>query len=166
MVRSIFFLIFLIPSTCFSQVEVPAEHRVVNVKPGYCGWCSIETEARRLGLTQFRGMVNHRIKHKLVNGATADTVDVEMRRHSISYHMQWTGIKDARTITAALSRNRACIVFVNNFPKERDAHAVLVTHLTATEVRFVDPNHVDEVTIKDRKWFDSHWNGFVMYFLP
>jgi len=62
MKRAVFLLalFFVCTSFVFADIKIEEEHRVENMKPGYCCWASIETLGRKHGIKQLHGLVKRR----------------------------------------------------------------------------------------------------------
>lgn len=164
--RLIFLCVVFSANVSNAQIKVLREHRVENINPGYCGWCALETEGRRLRIKALQGIVKYRKSKKLNNGITPENVVTFFEKRKLDYKLQKPGTKKVSFLKGAIDNGWSVVIGLDGWPMRNMGHAVLLTELTKKSVSFIDSNDVSKVTKKTRKWLTKYWDGFAFHVIP
>ncbi len=152
------FLLLILPTVALSEVKIPIECRVANRPPGRCGWCALETLARRHGIKPLYGLVDK-------NPTQCRPRDLEgvVAAREVKYRIQGRGPRSTGILRDAIRENLGAVVgFRPEFPGA-GGHIVTVVDFGPKQVRILDPNDTDgHVRTLDLDTFMDRWDGFAL----
>ena len=155
-------LFLLLPAVGFSEVQIPSDCRIANKPPGRCGWCALETLARRHAIKPLYGVVD---KHP----AQSRPRDLEgvVAATQVKYRIQERGSRNTEILRDAISRDLGAVVGLRPLYPGAGGHIVTLVEFGPKEVRILDPNDADRrVRAMDLETFLNRWDGFALVLDP
>lgn len=172
-------LLGLACSPAWAQISIDKKHRVSNLPPGYCSWCSIEMLGRHHGIKPLFDLVKLRQKDSdawvQVNGEWRVykknrgydfTIRMKLDELGVAYRMSGVGRFDRSLIEYAMKNKLGCAVAAKTGAFGNTPHAFVLTHYDSKIVKFIDPNYAEWNYEATRGWFDTWWDGWVLVLLP
>lgn len=153
-----FLLLLIIPAVSTAEVYIPTECRIPNTPGGSCGWCALETLARRHGLKALYGVVDKYSPRTRPRDLEKAVVAAE-----VGYRLQERGCRSTSILRDAISKDLGAIVGFRPAYPGAGGHIVTLVDFGPTGVRFIDPNDKDgRVRTMDLDSFLEEWDGFAL----
>jgi hypothetical protein len=146
------------PSIALSEVDIPEACRIANLPPGRCGWCSVETLARHLGIKTLYGMTD-----KNPSNSRPRELEAALTAHKVKYRIQGRGNTSTGILQDAIREDLGAVVGFRPLCKGEGGHIVTLVDFGKEQVRILDPNDKDQkVRTMDMDTFLERWDGFAL----
>ena len=149
-------LSLFLPSVALPEVEIPVASRVVNMPPGRCGWCALETLARHLSIKALYGIVE---QHP-TNSRPKD-LESAVAASGAKYRIQSRGSRDIEILRRAIRDNLGAVVGFRPLVSGERGHIVTLVDFGSQEVHILDPND-GKVRAMELGAFLERWDGFAL----
>lgn len=154
--------LLLIPRSAAAEVSIASEHRIPNRPPGCCGWCSLETLGRHLGIKALHGITERRASLTCPNDLTRALDELKVR-----YRSQARGNCDTAILRDACRANLGATVGFRPLTPGGGGHIVTLVEFSGDVVKVIDPNDADRrVRTMSRERFLHWWDGFTVVLQP
>jgi hypothetical protein len=150
----------LVPCVIRAEVKIAAACRVKNRPPGRCGWCALETLARRLGLQAMYGLTD---KHP--STCSPRSLEECLASAGISYRIQYPGQRDEDILHYAICADLGAAVGLRGPYPGADKHIVTLVDFGDDFVKVIDPAdcRTRQMSLERfRRW----WDGFALVLEP
>jgi hypothetical protein len=141
-----------------AEVRIASDCRVVNLPPGRCGWCAVETLARHHGIKVLYGLADD-------HPADASALELAgaLQAAGVRYRMQSAGSSDTTILSWASRAGLGAAVGLRPLRPGLAGHVVTLTHFGSEDVRLIDPDDQDRrVRTVPREHFLHFWDGFAL----
>lgn len=153
---------FLVPCVVQAEVKIAAACRVKNRPPGRCGWCALETLARRLGLEAMYGLTD---KHP--STCSPQSLEECLESAGISYRIQYPGRRREDILRYAIRADLGAAVGLREPYPGADKHIVTLVDFRDDSVKVIDPNDAECRTQQmSMERFRRRWDGFALVLEP
>jgi hypothetical protein len=154
--------LLLLPRGAAAEVPIASEHRIPNRPPGCCGWCSLETLGRHLGIRPLFGITEKRASLSCPEDLTRALDELKVR-----YRSQSRGNCDTAILRDACRANLGATVGFRPLTRGGGGHIVTLVEFSADVVKVIDPNDPDgRVRTMSRERFLHWWDGFTVVLQP
>jgi hypothetical protein len=141
-----------------AEVQIPSDCRIANSPPGRCGWCALETLARRHGIKALYGVAD---KHS--SRVRPRDLEAAVAAAQVNYRIQERGCRGTDILRDAISRDLGAVVGFRPPCPGVGGHIVTLVDFGPKEVRILDPNDKDgQVRTMDLDSFLDAWDGFAL----
>jgi hypothetical protein len=151
-------LFLLIPTVALAEVQIPSDCRVANRPPGRCGWCALETLARRHCIKPLYGVVE---KHP--SQSRPKDLEREVKAGEVKYRIQGRGSRSTDILHDAIREDLGAVVGFRPDSPGAGGHIVTLVDFGPKKVKILDPNdNGGQVRTLDLDTFLDRWDGFAL----
>jgi len=150
-------MVLIVPALSTAEVDIPGECRVANKPPGRCGWCALETLARRHGIKALYGLVE-----KQASQSRPKDLERVVAASELKYRLQHRGTQDTDILHFAVREDLGAVVGFRPESRGAGGHIVTLVDFGDDDVRYIDPNQPSEVRTMDAETFMDRWDGFAL----
>lgn len=191
----ILFSLFFLPSLLAQVINISKEDRVENFGDGYCAWVSIEILGRYHKIPELYNLSKNRsaesdfyswdgkkwakepyvwvykgssyVKEE-VNSGDEWAVYSKLNSLGVRFQVQLRGNTSTGLISYAMRNKLGCVFAIEGYDRVKGswAHAMVLLDFDDEKVVYLDPNYIGKIQIQSRRWFNQHWNGYVVVVQP
>jgi hypothetical protein len=153
------FMLLILANFARSEVNIPSECRIPNKSAdGRCGWCALETLARRHGIRSLYGLAE-----KYPSRTRPRDLEAAVAASEVRYHIQQRGCRRTEILRDAINHDLGAIVGFRPAYPGAGGHIVTLVDFGPTKVRYLDSNDKDDrVRTMDLDSFLEEWDGFAL----
>lgn len=151
------FVILLLTSTAFADVDIPVRYQVKNKPPGACQWMSLECMGTFLGYGEFSGLGDWYIERNRSAGNINDA-----KRQLEAWKVPYRTGSTLGFIKQQTDRGLPVLIGFHRRSYYGDGiygHAAVVVNVTKSKVEFIESNSTGHVYSYSLAEFPSQWDG-------